>query len=238
MAKSLLEQKRETYKLADHYGIDLSNYHDDDGNPRSGIGGAEMNQLRKDIATAASNDYDLRETLTAASNSGKKKAQDILDKKWNYKDLSGINNALNFQRKAAARHGQGGTFSTASDAMGLTQSMQEREKRIEAENSSNGDNNNSLKNFGSEIAPFKDLEKWEIKPEIAEARIRAAQVREDALSGRSAARLYDMDMTPTGDNSFLARYLEKMPNPLPNGNYLRDTIMQKVATGFTDTSYR
>lgn len=124
MAKSLLEKQRETFKLAEHYGIDLNNYSEDDGNPRTGIGGAEMNQLRKDVATAASNDYDLRETLSAAASSGKSKAQKILKEGWSYKDLSAISNAHNFQEKAAKRHGQGGNFETASDAMGLTRSMQ------------------------------------------------------------------------------------------------------------------
>ncbi len=73
------------------------------------------------------NDYDARRTLEAAALSGKKKAQDILDS--GIKSVSDIRNANNFFKKAAKRHGQGGEFSSASDYIGLTQSMVERDRR-------------------------------------------------------------------------------------------------------------
>ena len=87
---------------------------------------------RKDMQEGARNDYDTRRTLEAAAMSGKKKAQKIIDS--GFKDISDIRNAQNFMEKAAVRHGQGGDFSSASDYMGLTQSMVERDRRKQEEN--------------------------------------------------------------------------------------------------------
>ena len=78
------------------------------------------------MINAARNDYDLRRTLEAAAMSGKGKAQKLLDK--GFKNAGDITKAMNFSEKAAKRHGQGGDFSSASDYMGLTQSMVERDR--------------------------------------------------------------------------------------------------------------
>ena len=82
--------------------------------------------VQDDLIEAARNDYDLRRTLEASAMSGKKKANKILDK--GFTSIGDINNATNFQAKAAKRHGQGGQFSSAKDMMGLTQSMVERDR--------------------------------------------------------------------------------------------------------------
>lgn len=229
MGKSLYEKRQETFKLAEHYGINVDDYTDDNDN-RISIGGAEMNQLKKDVARAAANDYDLRETLTAAANSGKKKAQDILDEKWSYKDLSAISNAHNFQEKAAKRHGQGGNFSTTSDAMGLTQSMQDREKRVFLESLNLGDKKGDGDGKSSEpFQLYKDRTNIQLSPEIAHAKARVAQRREDVYSGTTAANLYDFSFDPTGEDSFLNRYIKNMSKPLFNGNYSERELDERLA---------
>jgi opacity protein-like surface antigen len=81
---------------------------------------------REKMIEGARNDYDLRRTLEAAAMSGKKKANKILDKGFN--SVGDLRNAQNFSEKAARRHGQGGAFDSASDYMGLTQSMVERDR--------------------------------------------------------------------------------------------------------------
>lgn len=126
---STYEKRQKTLELAKHYGIDLNSY-SDDGNHRTNIGDAGWNQLQRDVANAGSNDYDLREFLTASANSGKNKTQQILKEGWNYKDLSNLSKALNVQEKTAKKHGQGGNFSSASDRMGLTRSIQDKERNI------------------------------------------------------------------------------------------------------------
>ena len=115
---TLVERDQNVNDLARHYGIDIGSF---DG---------DTNELARAVATAGTNDYDLREFLTASANSGKNKSQKILDEGWSYKDLTNLNKALNVQRKTAKKHGQGGTFSSASDKMGLTASIQEKERNI------------------------------------------------------------------------------------------------------------
>jgi len=88
---------------------------------------AGRESYKDDLINAARNDYDLRETVAAAARSGKKKA--IKLEKKGFKDIGDINNWINFSEKAAKRHGQGGDFADASDYMGLTKSMQIRDRR-------------------------------------------------------------------------------------------------------------
>ena len=83
--------------------------------------------VEKDIINAARNDYDLRRTMEAAALSGKKKAIDLQKK--GFKSIDDVTNWGNFSEKAAKRHGQGGDFSSASDYMGLTKSMVQRDRR-------------------------------------------------------------------------------------------------------------
>ena len=87
------------------------------------------------MTDAARNDYDLRRTLEASAMSGKGKAQKLLDKGFN--NLDDVAHAMNFSEKAAKRHGQGGDFSSASDYMGLTQSMVERDRNKQTESYDN-----------------------------------------------------------------------------------------------------
>ena len=83
------------------------------------------------VQEAARNDYDLRETTAAAARSGKNKAIELEQK--GFKDIGDVANWMNFSEKAADRHGQGGDFSSISDWMGLTKSMQKRDRRIQTE---------------------------------------------------------------------------------------------------------
>ena len=82
--------------------------------------------VEKDIINAARNDYDLRRTVEAAALSGKKKAINL--QKNGFNSIDDVTNWGNFSEKAAKRHGQGGDFSSASDYMGLTKSMVQRDR--------------------------------------------------------------------------------------------------------------
>lgn len=98
---------------------------------RGGDGYRSAEDVEKDLIAAARNDYDLRRTVEAAAMSGKKKA--IKLQKKGFKSIDDITNWGNFSEKAAKRHGQGGDFSSASDYMGLTRSMVERDRRKQTE---------------------------------------------------------------------------------------------------------
>ena len=70
--------KREADKrMAEQYGIDLSQY-GNSGRPGASYGGKkDWDDLSGDVASAAANDYDLRRSIEAAQVSGNKKAQKI-----------------------------------------------------------------------------------------------------------------------------------------------------------------
>ena len=152
------------------------------------------------------NDYDARRTLEAAALSGKGKAKKMLDK--GFKDVSDVRNAQNFFEKAAKRHGQGGSFSSASDYMGLTQSMVERDREkliTKLQGQRNSDNNSD--GSGDNDQPRVD---GPASTELSEARARVATHEEEIYNGSSASNLFDMSYDPSGANNFLERYKVKL----------------------------
>ena len=114
--------------LEERYGVDPVRFARNDGSVKQGN---TMDEYKEKMTEAARNDPDTRRTLEAAAMSGKGKASKILDK--GFKSVDDVRNAQNFFEKAAKRHGQGGDFSSASDYMGLTQSMVERDRRKQDE---------------------------------------------------------------------------------------------------------
>lgn len=128
--------------LEKRYGVDPVRFsRSDDPNWAEDV--ENRNNYTERMTEGFRKDYDARETLQAAANSGKKEAQEILDS--GFKSVGDIRNAQNFFEKAAKRHGQGGQFSNASDYMGLTQSMVERDRRINNEQFVTNDEFNDYK---------------------------------------------------------------------------------------------
>ena len=125
--QKLMTGDKKTTELLDRYGIE---------GYRSGAGDHGRNErgvdeVAKDLKRAVANDYDTRRTIEAAAMSGKKKANDIIDK--GFDKIDNVYNAENFMRKAAERRGVK-NFSSITDRMGLTQSMVERDRRKQEEN--------------------------------------------------------------------------------------------------------
>lgn len=70
--------KREADKrMAEQYGIDLSQYGNTERPGASYSGKKEWDELSGDVANAAANDYDVRRAIEAAQASGNKKAQKL-----------------------------------------------------------------------------------------------------------------------------------------------------------------
>ena len=113
--------------IEERYGIERVGFGGRPGESGQREAFNDMKSYKDRMVEAFRNDYDARRTLESAAMSGKKKAQDILDS--GFKSVSDIRNAQNFFEKAAKRHGQGGAFTNASDFIGLTQSMVERDRR-------------------------------------------------------------------------------------------------------------
>jgi len=117
--------------LEERFGIDRVSFGGKPGTSQQRESFQDMQSYNERITDAARNDYDLRRTIEAAALSGKKKAQDILDRGFN--SIDDVRKAQNFSEKAAKRHGQGGSFSDNSDYMGLTRSMVNRDRRMQNE---------------------------------------------------------------------------------------------------------
>ncbi len=110
--------KREADKrMAGQYGIDTSKY-GNTGRPGQNYAGKKSyDDLKKDVAKAAANDYDVRRSLEAASLSGNEKAQKI----GNISNASEAYAATRFMEKTHKnRMGNGGAYDGANDQGGVT----------------------------------------------------------------------------------------------------------------------
>ena len=140
--------------------------------------------VEKDIINAARNDYDLRRTVEAAALSGKKKAIDLQKKGFN--SIDDVTNWGNFSEKAAKRHGQGGDFSSASDYMGLTKSMVQRDRRkfTEANDAkyATKEELNALEQKEAAQETF-DNDEVELSPDVQAAKDRAGAWSDSNLGG-------------------------------------------------------
>ena len=131
-------------------------------------------QWEERVLDKARNDYDLRQSMTHAANSGKNKAIELTNK--GFQDISDVANWTNVHEKMADRHGQGGAFDSASDYMGLTDSLRIREQRKMDEKFVSQefleDKLKGLKQRGND--KFKNIKpiKYDDSPELAGARER------------------------------------------------------------------
>ena len=105
--------------MAKAYGIDSSQYQTRHGQVRPGGHSTKKSfeQYERDIARAASNDYDVRRSLEAAKLAGNKKAEKI----GNVSDLSSAYAATKFMKKTHKnRMENGGAYDGANDEAGVT----------------------------------------------------------------------------------------------------------------------
>ena len=130
--------------------------------------------------------------MEASAMSGKKKANKLLDK--GFKNIDDVQKWQNFSEKAAKRHGQGGDFSSASDYMGLTQSMVERDRRKQTE----GYNKDFA--LGADLAALRTEmdERFDEKSE----NVLPAQRSETSSAAESQSNEYELNLGGTGTDIF------------------------------------
>ena len=104
-------------RMAKQYGIDVAEY-GNQGRPGENYNNKKSyDDLKKDIARAAANDYDVRRSLEAASLAGNKKAQKI----GSISNASEAYAATRFMEKTHKnRMGNGGAYDGANDQGGVT----------------------------------------------------------------------------------------------------------------------
>ena len=140
----------------------------------------------KNMIEGARNDYDLRRTMEAAAMSGKKKA--IKLQKKGFKDIDDVRKWQNFSEKAAKRHGQGGDFSSASDYMGLTQSMVKRDRAKQDEA------------YRREFASIKDMNalRDDLEAQEEASNYQAQPIEKSDALARAEDRLAEAESSPGG----------------------------------------
>ena len=170
--------------------------------------------VEKDMVNAARNDYDLRRTLEAAAMSGKGKAEKILDR--GFKNAGDITNALNFSEKAAKRHGQGGDFSSASDYMGLTQSMVERDRRKQTESYDNKyATNDALAEMKEKMLDAAKNKKQDAPVEYTESdEFAAAKERLNGSEYDTSASIFNLGLNDTRRETLLPLSVKRMKHLL------------------------
>jgi hypothetical protein len=111
-------------KMAEHYGVDISQYGNTGRPGGGGIQKKSWDDLSSDVARAAANDYDVRRTIELAQESGNKKAQKL---------GQGISNAseayaaTRFMEKTHKnRMDNGGAYDGANDQGGVTNFWKQR----------------------------------------------------------------------------------------------------------------
>ena len=141
---NIFDQMKQARKMADQFGVDESKYNMTSvgGRPGEHQERGDMYDFRDDIAQAASNDYDVRRTLEAATMAGNKKAENI----------GGINNiadayqAHKFMKKTHhKRMGNGGSFHGNNDQLGVTNYWVNKDREKFASRFASTDDLNSLK---------------------------------------------------------------------------------------------
>ncbi len=117
--------KREADKrMAEQYGIDLSQYGNTGRPGQNYTNKKSYDDLKKDVATAAANDYDVRRSIEAAQASGNKKAQKI----GSISNASEAYDATRFMEKTHKnRMGNTGSYDGANDQGNVTNYWTEKQ---------------------------------------------------------------------------------------------------------------
>jgi hypothetical protein len=115
-------------KVMDRYDVKPASF---GGRPGEWGGGDESRRrlpedIDKELAKAAMNDYDTRRTLEAQAMAGKKKAQKYAQN--GFKDSVDVIKANNMFERWHKKQGNGGDFSSASDYAGLTWNSVQRDR--------------------------------------------------------------------------------------------------------------
>ena len=199
-------------KVLDRYGVE---------GQRMGGRAVEMtgqsyrsaDDVSKDLAKAAMNDYDTRRTMEAQAMAGKKKAQKYAENGFkNTKDVMKANNMFERWHK---KTGNGGDFSSNSDFAGLTHNSVQRERDKFSRDLATVDDLNALRDDLEQQEEATNKQPGPMEKSDALAR---AEDRLSEAEGYSAGSIYENNNRPAAtDNttadvtkSFLYDYKNKV----------------------------
>ena len=229
---NIFDQMKQARKMADQFGVDESKYNMTSvgGRPGEHQERGDMNDFRDAIAQKASNDYDVRRTLEAASMAGNKKAQKI----------GGINNiadayqAHKFMKKTHhKRMENGGSFHGNNDQLGVTNYWIEKDREKMLSSYATTDDLNALKKkLQKQAAGDKIAEEEASNPVEPSDRLAQAQTRLGTAANNPSA-LYEKnnsDAPVANDQKDAARNcLFEYEDDVKKGASLRNDIQTNIA---------
>ena len=229
---NVYDQMKQARKMADQFGVDESKYNmtSSGGRPGEHQERGDINDFRDAIAQAASNDYDVRRTLEAATMAGNKKA----------KNIGGINNiadayqAHKFMKKTHhKRMENGGSFHGNNDQLGVTNYWVEKDRdKMLSSYATTRDLNRMKKQLQKAAAANKDAQEDASNPvepsdRLAQAQSRIGEAAHDPTS------LYDKnnsDAPVADDQADAARnFLFEYKDDVNKGASLRNDIQTNIA---------
>ena len=176
-------------KAMERYNVEGVHYGHPDG--RSGKPNRTREDVDRDLAAAAMNDYDTRRSLEAAAMSGDKKAKKYA--KNGFEDASDVVGANNMFRKWHKKEGNGGDFSSASDFAGLTHAMVQRDR--DAQTASYDEKYASTKDLNAlkEEMEAKATDKIDDTPITPSDRLAGVQERLASAAGNEPPSLFSKE---------------------------------------------
>ena len=230
---NIYDQMRQSRKMADQFGVDESNYDFSamgGGRPGQHRERGDMRDFQDAIAQAASNDYDVRRTLEAASMAGNKKAQKI----GGISSIADAYQAHKFMKKTHhKRMENGGSFHGANDQLGVTNYWVEKDREKMLSSYATMDDLNSLKKklqadaLGDEDAEQDASNAIEPSDRLAQAQSRLGEGSHDPSS------LYDKnnsDAPVADDQKDAANYfLSDYTIDVKKGANLKNDIATNIA---------
>ena len=159
--------------LEKRFGVEQARFGKMDNHEEWQSAKESRDNYKERMIEGARNDYDLRQTMSSAARSGKKKAIEL--EKKGFTSVDDVRKWQNFSEKAAARHGQGGAFDSASDYMGLTKSMEIRDRRKQTDAINN------------QVNSLRD----EFMAKLSAQEKKEAQVPDEKVTTQTSSRLAD-----------------------------------------------
>lgn len=175
-------------KAFDRYGVEGASF---GGRPGEGHPVRMPEDVDRDLAKAAMNDYDTRRTMEAMALSGKAKAEKYAKK--GFKNATDVIKANNMFERWHDKNGNGGDFSSNSDYAGLTYDSVKRDRAKQME---------TIKDEYASISALENLRDALEARNAAADPVEAPELSQTLVQAQQDVDDYSLSLGTLGDNLF------------------------------------
>lgn len=175
-------------KALDRYGIEGANF---GGRPGEGHPVRMPEDVDRELAAAAMNDYDTRRTMEAQAMAGKEKAEHFA--KHGFKDSTDVIKANNMFKRWHKKNGNGGDFSSNSDYAGLTYDSVKRDRAKQME---------TIKDEYASVSALENLREALEARNAATDPVEAPELSQSLQQAQRDVDEYSLSLGSIGDNLF------------------------------------